>query len=126
MGIFSDLESSVFKNEAVLSSEYSPIELPHREGEIDLLARNIMPASRGGKPQNTFLFGPPGVGKTAVTKHIFSEFEEYSDRVKCVYINSWDFKSATAVFSQLSSQMGFFVQRHGWGKDEGMKRFMEA
>jgi cell division control protein 6 len=126
MGIFSELESRIFKNESVLSPDYSPADLPHREGEIAQLARNIMPASRGGKPQNTFLYGPPGVGKTAVTKHIFNEFEEYSERVKCVYINCWDFKTATAVFSEIANQMGFFVLRHGWGKDEVMKRFIEA
>lgn len=126
MSIFSEIESTVFKDEEMLSSEYLPAELPHREGEVQQLARNILPASRGRKPQNTFLFGPSGIGKTAVTKHVFNEFEEYSDRVKCVYINCWDFKTATAVFSELTHQMGFFVQRHGWGKDEVMKKFIEA
>jgi cell division control protein 6 len=126
MGIFSEIESTIFKREEVLSAEYLPAELPHREGEVQQLARNIMPASRGRKPQNTFLYGPPGIGKTAVTKHVFKEFEEYSDRVYCIYINCWDFKTATAVFSEMSNRMGLFVQRHGWGKDEVMNRFIEA
>lgn len=125
MSIFSELES-VFKNESMLSTEYLPAELPHREGEIRQLAHNIMPASRGKQPQNTFLYGPPGVGKTAVVKYVFREFENYSDRVRCVYINCWDFKSATAVLSELAYQIGAFVQRHGWSKDEVIKRFVET
>jgi len=126
MGIFSELESPIFKNEDMLSPEYLPADLPHREGEIQQLAANILPASHGRKPQNTFLFGPPGIGKTAVTKHVFDEFEQYSERVKCIYVNCWDFKSATAVFSELALKMGFFVQRHGWGKDEVMGKFIES
>ena len=55
MGIFSEIESTIFKREEVLSTEYMPAELPHREGEVQQLARNIMPASRGRKPQNTCL-----------------------------------------------------------------------
>jgi cell division control protein 6 len=126
MNIFSEIESNIFKNEEVLSTEYLPTELPHREGEVQQIAHNITPASKGKKPQNTFLFGPPGIGKTAVTKHVFKEFEGYSDRVCCIYINCWDFKTVTAVFSEMSNRMGFFVQRHGWGKDEVMNRFIEA
>ena len=56
MSIFSELESKVFKNEEALSTEYLPAELPHRDGEIQQLARNIMPASRGRKPQNTKVY----------------------------------------------------------------------
>lgn len=57
------LESSIFKNEEVLSPEYLPELLPHRENEIKQLANNLLPASKGRKPQNTFLYGAPGIGK---------------------------------------------------------------
>ena len=127
LSIFSEIEeSSVFKREEVLSTEYVPALLPHRENEIKHLARNILPASRGRKPQNTFICGPPGIGKTAVVKNIFREFEDYSDRVRCVYVNCWDFKTPTALLTKITTDLGFFTQRRGWSKDEVISRLIEA
>lgn len=119
-------ESKIFKDESVLSAEHLPALLPHREGQIKELVRNILPTSKGRKPQNTFLYGPPGIGKTAVTKYVFREFEEYSDRVKCIYLNCWYFKTAVAVFSEIARMLGIFVQRRGWSKDEIIARFSEG
>lgn len=127
MGIFSGSgESYVFKREEVLLTEYMPRLLPHRENEIKQIARNLLPAANGRKPQNTFLFGPPGIGKTAVVKHIFREFEEYSEHVRCVYINCWDFRTTTALLTELVLDLGLFVQRRGWSKDEIIGKLAEA
>ena len=127
MSIFSELEDSfVFKREEVLSTEHVPRLLPHREDQIKHVAKNILPASRGRKPQNTFVFGPPGIGKTAVTINVFREFEEYSDRVRTVYVNCWDFKTPTALLTKVTTEIGFFTQRRGWGKDEVMARLIES
>ena len=72
-------ESKIFKNEEVLSPEYLPEMLSHREQQIKQLADNLLPANRGRKPQNTFVFGSPGIGKTASAKYVFREFENYSE-----------------------------------------------
>lgn len=127
MSIFSELEDSlVFKREDVLSAEYIPTILPHRENEIKEIAKNIHPASKGRKPQNTFIHGTPGIGKTAVVKNVFNEFEDYSDRVRTIYVNCWDFKTATSLLTKITTDLGFFTQRRGWGKDEVMQRLIEA
>lgn len=127
MTTFSDLsESKIFKNEDVLSPEYLPELLPHREQEIRQLAGNITPASEGRKPQNTFFYGPPGTGKTASIKFIFRKFEEEFLGVKTIYINCWDFKTSHAVLSKIILDLGFFVHRRGWGKDEIISRLTEA
>lgn len=127
MGIFFELDkSSVFKNEEVLSTDYVPRMLPHRENQIKQIAKNIQPAARGRKAQNTFLFGPPGIGKTAVMRHVFREFEEYSDRVRCIYINCWDFRTPTALLTELVIDLGLFVQRRGWSRDEIIGKLVEA
>jgi cell division control protein 6 len=127
LSIFSELEDSfVFKREEALSTEYVPKMLPHRGNEIKQIAKNILPASRGRKPQNTFIFGPPGIGKTAVAKNVFREFEEYSDRVRTVYVNCWDFKTPTALLTKVTTDIGFFTQRRGWGKDEVISRLIES
>jgi archaeal cell division control protein 6 len=127
MGIFSDLsESSIFKDEAALSTEYMPEMLPHRENDIHLIASNILPAAKGKKPQNTFIFGPPGIGKTAAVRHVFKEFEEFSERVRCVYVNCWDFKTPTALLTQLIIDLGVFAQRRGWSRDEIIGKLTET
>ncbi len=127
MGVFSDLgESRIFKDEEVLSTEHLPEFLPHRESEIKQIARNLLPLSKGKKPQNTFLFGPPGVGKTSVVKYVFREFEDYSEQVRAIYINCWDFRTPTALLTQLIIELGFFVQRRGWSKDEIIGKLAEA
>lgn len=127
MTVFSDLpESKIFKNEEVLSPEYLPDLLPHREGEIRQLARNITPASEGRRPQNTFFYGPPGTGKTASVKFIFRKFEEEYLGIKTIYINCWDFKTSHAVLSKIILDLGFFAHRRGWAKDEIISRMTEA
>jgi len=127
MSIFSEIsESKIFKNEQALSTEYLPKLLPHREGQIKLIARNLLPASKGRRPQNMFIFGVPGIGKTASVKFIFRDFEEYSERVKTVYINCWDYNTSHAILAKLVVELGFFVQRRGFSKDEIKERLIEA
>lgn len=118
-------DSRIFKNEEVLSSDYLPELLPHREQQIKQLADNLLPASRGRQPQNTFLFGSPGIGKTASVKYVFREFEEYSG-IKTIYINCWDYKTATAVLSKIVIGLEYPVHRRGLGKDEIFERLMEV
>jgi len=117
---------TIFVREDVLLPEFLPDILPHRENQIQLIADNIKPAAFGRKPQNTFLFGAPGIGKTATTRFIFRQFEEFSDRVKTIYINCWDYKTAHSVLSKIALDIGQFVQRRGMGKDEIIEKLAEG
>ncbi|MFH8108773.1 MAG: AAA family ATPase, partial [Candidatus Aenigmatarchaeota archaeon] len=119
------IESKVFKNEEVLSPEYLPETLPHREEQVRHLAENLLPAANKRIPQNTFIFGPPGTGKTASAKFVFREFENYSG-IKTVYINCWDYKTIVAILSKISLELGGFVQRRGMSKDEILERAIEV
>ena len=119
-------ENSIFKNEEALNPEYLPELLPHREHQVERIANNLTPASRGRKPQNMFIFGIPGIGKTAVAKFVFRKFEEFSDRVKTIYINTWDYNTSHAILTKLVIELGFFVQRRGTSKDEVLERLIEA
>ncbi|MBI2005405.1 MAG: AAA family ATPase [Candidatus Aenigmarchaeota archaeon] len=118
-------QSKIFKNEEILSPEYLPDMLPHRENQIKQLADNLLPASKGRKPQNTLIFGSSGIGKTATAKCVFREFEEYSG-IKTVYLNCWDYNTSLAVLTKIVSEFGMFVQRRGWAKDEIISRLTEA
>ena len=118
-------ESKIFKNEEILSPEYLPEMLPYRDNQIKRLADNLKPAAAGRKPQSTFLFGPPGIGKTAVTKFVFREFEEYSG-IKTFYINCWDYRTAVSILSKVAIDLGTFVQRRSMSKDEIIEKLREA
>lgn len=118
-------ESRVFKNEEILSSEYLPDILPHREQQIKQLADNLLPASKGRKPQNTFIFGAPGIGKTASIKFVFREFENYSG-IKTIYLNCWDFNTTSSILSEITIRLGMAIPRRGWAKDEIVSRLTEV
>jgi cell division control protein 6 len=118
-------ESKIFKNEEILSPDYLPDILPHRENQVQHLANNLLPASKGRKPQNTFLHGSPGIGKTHVAKYVFREFENYSG-IKTVYLNCWDFNTAISILSEIVIQLGYPAQRRGWAKDEIIARLTEV
>jgi len=119
-------ESKIFRNEEALSPEYLPEFLPHRETQIERIAKNIQPACRGRPVQNMFIYGKPGIGKTACVKFVFREFEDYSERVKTVYINTWNYNTAMAVLTKVVSELGFFIQRRGLSRDEVIERLIEA
>lgn len=118
-------ESRIFKNEEILSFEYLPDILPHREMQIKQLANNLLPASKGRKPQNTFIHGAPGIGKTAVVNSVFREFENYSG-INTVYLNCWDFNTSAAILSEITIKLGMPVVRRGLGKDEILSRLREV
>jgi cell division control protein 6 len=54
------------------------------------------------------------------------QFQEFSERVKTIYINTWDYKTSNAILAKLVLDLGFFVQRRGLSKDEVMERLIEA
>ena len=65
--------SSVIKNDEVLSYDYLPKILPYREGQIQEIALSIKPLIGGQRGTNLFVFGAPGIGKTASIKWVLRE-----------------------------------------------------
>lgn len=116
---------SVFKNEDVLSYDYLPEILPHRESQIKQLSENLTLLAEGRKPQNIFIFGAPGIGKTVSIKYVFRKFEEYSG-LKTLYINCWGYNTATSVLSKIAQEIGYPVSRRGWPKDEIVEKLIET
>ena len=114
----------LFKNEEALSPEYLPEMMPHREGQIQNLARNIELISKGKRPENIFIFGPPGIGKTASVKFVFRQFEEYSG-VHSIYINTWDYNTTAALLTKIVLSLNYPIPRRGLSKDEIMEKLIE-
>jgi archaeal cell division control protein 6 len=116
---------SVFRREEVLYPEYLPLNLPHREGQIKIISENLSLLLKNSRPINIFIYGPPGVGKTAVAKFILREFEKYSG-IKNIYINCWQYNTSFAILSEIGIDIGAFVSRRGWAKDEIFSRITQT
>ena len=119
-------DSKIFKNESILSFDYLPEILPHRENQIKFLASNLSLVGEGRKSQNIFIFGASGIGKTASVKYVFRKFSEEFPNVKTVYLNCWDYNTSAAVLSEITISLGAVVQRRGWAKDEIISRLKEV
>jgi len=84
---------TIFKDLYVLSPHYVPGNLPCREAHARDVSTLIAPAVRNEKPNNLFIYGKTGTGKTCVTKYVTRKFKEFIEKttlntqVKIVYMN---------------------------------------
>ncbi|MBI4399601.1 AAA family ATPase [Candidatus Micrarchaeota archaeon] len=111
-------ESSIFKNEKVLMPDYIPNELLHRENEIKELALCLRTASKGERPENIIVAGPPGTGKTCSVRYVLKQLGEYSKSILPIYINCWEFSTRHSILTQIAIGLGEFVPRRGIATDE--------
>jgi orc1/cdc6 family replication initiation protein len=73
---FGSLSESVFADKGVLSEEYQPDSIPERDDEIELLRNALKDVLFGNPPQNVFVYGKTGVGKTVVTNYMTKALKE--------------------------------------------------
>jgi len=96
---------SLIKNEDILSYDYVPKLLPYREGQIQEIANSIKPMLNGLKGNNLFIYGAPGIGKTASIKWVLRELEDVTDEVIPLYVNCWNLKTKYFIFSEMAKQL---------------------
>ncbi|QGA81952.1 Cdc6-related protein, AAA superfamily ATPase [Halomicrobium sp. LC1Hm] len=74
---------SIFSNKDALSESYQPEEIEERDEEIAAYMDALQPIVDGWVPNNIFLYGNTGVGKTAVTESLLrmleADVEAYDD-----------------------------------------------
>ena len=84
-------KQSVFLNRDAISQHFIPKELPFREKQLKEISSILTAALQGKKPNNVFVYGKVGTGKTCVVKHVLQELQEFkqksSARVESCYIN---------------------------------------
>jgi cell division control protein 6 len=82
MGRF-ERESHIIQDKDVLRDDYQPETLEERDEELDEYAAALRPIIQGWQPNNVFLYGVTGVGKTAATHNLLKELQgsakEYDD-----------------------------------------------
>lgn len=125
VNIFSNsVENHILKDERFLYPDYVPEKLPFRDEEIEELVFCLKPLSTGKKPIHLFVYGPPGTGKTVSLKFVLKELEEFSDRVKGVYINCFEYSSRHAILAKLTNTFGYPVSERGISTEEIFDRFV--
>lgn len=92
MGLFDNMlksDESLFLNDTALDYDFLPKLLPFRENEQHRVAECISPLFQGRNGKNVFIFGAPGIGKTAAMRFVLKELEEKTDDIIPIYINCW-------------------------------------
>lgn len=114
---------SVFRNKQSLSTtdRAKPI---GRQQELDILADALRPLTAGQIPENVFVYGPTGSGKTTCIHHVCEKLEEET-RVKTVTINCWKYNTRSSLLTQLLIDLGYPVPRKGKPIDELLTRLQE-
>lgn len=69
---------TVFRDVSVLSFDYVPEELPHRENELKKLASIFKPVLSSQVSQNVLITGKVGTGKTVSAKYFCKHLSEFS------------------------------------------------
>jgi len=90
--------SSIFADEEVLSPDYIPAVLIHRERQMRQLHYSLRPATRGQKPIDCFVLGPPSTGKTTAVKLVFRQLQDFDNIVTC-YVNCQIVKKTQQILS---------------------------
>lgn len=97
--------SSIIKNDDALSYEFLPKILPYREGQIQEIALSLKPLLNGQRGTNLFVYGAPGIGKTASIKWVLRELKDTTDDVVPIYVNCWNLKSKYFIYSDIANQL---------------------
>ena len=117
-------KKGVLRSESYLSSDHVPQEPVGRSREIQRLVDGLQPLTRRRQPENLLVYGPAGVGKTTVVKHVFNRLEEETS-VKTVYINCWQYNTRPSLLTELLIQLGYPAPRKGKPVDELLSKIGE-
>lgn len=91
-------QQNIFRNKDALGESYQPERIEERDEEIEEYMNALQPIVDGWEPNNIFLYGNTGVGKSAVTEYLLEvlqeDIEKYDDvelsivSINCKTLNS--------------------------------------
>ncbi len=110
-GVFKELleTQQIFNDREYLRPSYIPDNLPHRDEQINQLARIWVAPLRGETPSNVFIYGKTGTGKTATVKYLMEELEyvagDLSKNIEVSYLNCEVVDTKYRVLATLSNKI---------------------
>jgi archaeal cell division control protein 6 len=110
MGLFDNTlrsDQTLAKNVDALEYEFLPKILKYRENQQQYLATCIKPLLRGLPGRNLFIYGAPGIGKTAACRSVLRDLEEETDEVEIIFINCWQHNTTYKIMLEMCDLLGY-------------------
>ena len=103
-------DDSIYRNRDALLDDYTPETLVGRDDELQQYHSALQPAIYGEQPNNIFLYGKTGVGKTAATKyllrHLREDARQYDDiELTVVFLNCDGLTSSYQIATHLVNEL---------------------
>lgn len=98
---------SIFRNEEALDAEWVPKVLPFREAQQRHIISCIKPLLEARNGMNLFVYGLPGIGKTAATRWVLRDLEDTTDEVIPLYVNCWQKNTTHKILLEICRQIGY-------------------
>jgi len=124
------LQSRIFVKRELLSPDYVPQTLPFREEQLTKLASILSVSLKNERPNNVFIYGLTGTGKTAAVKLVFKKLKEKADEIKenvvAVYVNTRQKDTEYRVLAEVLDSLGVKVPFTGLSVSELHNRLFKA
>ncbi|MBR9699994.1 ORC1-type DNA replication protein [Candidatus Woesearchaeota archaeon] len=121
----------LFLNKTVFQGAYLPETIPHRDEQINQIAKILAPLLRGDKPSNIFIYGKTGTGKTMSMKYVVKSMKDAlkDNAIKFIYVNCKLKRVADTEYrlmAQLAREFGKEIPSTGLPTDEVYKILFNA
>lgn len=125
---FLETGPKLFVSRNALAADHIPDRILHRDPQVQELAVKLMPALRGDRPSNIFLYGTTGTGKTLVARHVASELEKASPLVRVLFVNCKMKRVSDTEYrliAELARMLGGTIPSTGLPTDEVYRQFFQ-
>ncbi|MBI4017627.1 MAG: orc1/cdc6 family replication initiation protein [Candidatus Aenigmarchaeota archaeon] len=108
-------ENQIIKDARALTEHFVPSRILHRDGQLTTLRDCLMPMTHKKKMRNAFLYGPPGSGKTCISRYVCEELTAHAPGVAYVYVNCWKYPSRFKILLSVLNSLGVVLSVHRKG-----------
>ena len=116
--------NNIIEDERVLTADFLPNRMVHRDSERHEIANALNPILEDGQPRTTLLYGPPGTGKSTMADYVVEKLREHDSSVTYGSVNCWKNPSRFKVYYELLQDMGQkMIHRTGTPTDELVDMF---
>ncbi len=116
----------IIKLPNALQEDYVPELVSHREKEIGEIVAMLRTFFVRGIPQNVFIYGPTGVGKTLCSRYLCTKAYEELSGVDYIFINCWENSTRISILTKIADHFKLLLPRRGIAVDEVFVRIEET